>query len=105
MDFLCEASARYGVSAAASGAHSGESETSMMMALEPGLVAKGRFAPGYLGPLGEAEMKLLFEKGMPALSANGILGDPRSASAKKGRDYLERFADFIVAKIGTVRKS
>jgi creatinine amidohydrolase len=99
-DFLNGASARYGVSAEDSGAHAGESETSIMLALEGGLVASGLFAPGYIGPLGEAEMKLIFEKGMPALTSNGVLGDPRTATAEKGEDYLERFADFVVAGIG-----
>lgn len=99
-DFLNQASARHGVSAGDSGAHAGESETSIMMALEGGLVAPDRFAPGYVGPLGEAEMKVIFEKGMPALTSNGVLGDPRSASAEKGEDYLERFADYVVSAIG-----
>jgi len=99
-DFLNQASARYGVSAGDSGAHAGESETSIMMALEEGLVAPERFAPGYVGPLGEAEMKVIFEKGMPALTSNGVLGDPRSASAAKGEDYLVRFAELVISNIG-----
>jgi creatinine amidohydrolase len=99
--FLEKASGRHGVTAGEAGAHSGENETSMMLALEPDLVAIDRFAPGYIGPLGEAEMKLIFEKGMPALTANGVLGDPRSASAEKGEVYLERWAEFIIFKIGT----
>jgi creatinine amidohydrolase len=99
-DLLNQASARYGVSAEDSGAHAGESETSIMMALEGGLVASDRFAPGYIGPLGEAEMRIIFEKGMPALTSNGILGDPRTSSAEKGEDYLERFADFVISEIG-----
>ena len=93
-------SAEYGVSAEESGAHAGESETSMMMALEGGLVAADRFAPGYLGPFGEAEAKLMLEKGASAISANGILGDPRRASAEKGKAYLEGLADFLVSNIG-----
>lgn len=97
--FLDGTSGRYGVSAEEAGAHAGENETSMMMALEGGLVRPDRFAPGYLGPTGEAEVKLIFEKGMPALTANGVLGDPRNASAKKGEDYLERLADFLVADV------
>ena len=99
-NFLNQASARYGVPAGEAGAHSGENETSMMMALESSLVAADRFAPGYIGTLGEAEMKLILEKGMPALTSNGVLGDPRTASAEKGEDYLERLADFLVSKIG-----
>ena len=98
--FLNQASADHGVSPEASGAHAGENETSIMMALEPDLVAAHRFAPGYLGPAGEAEVKLILEKGMPALTANGVLGDPRTASAARGEAYLERLADFLVAEIG-----
>ena len=103
LDLLNRNAADYGISAEAAGGHAGESETSMMMALEGRLVAGDRFAPGYLGPFGEAEWKLMFEKGMPALSANGILGDPRIASAEKGEVYLERLADFVVSKIGPKR--
>jgi len=98
--FLDRISARHGVPAGEAGAHSGENETSMMLALEAGLVAADRFAPGYIGPLGEAEMKIIFEKGMPALTANGVLGDPRTASAEKGEDYLDRWAEFVISEIG-----
>jgi creatinine amidohydrolase/Fe(II)-dependent formamide hydrolase-like protein len=65
-----------------------------------GLVAADCFAPGYLGPTREAEMKIIFEKGMPAITSNGVLGDPRTASAEKGEVYLERLADFLVSEIG-----
>ena len=98
--FLNQASAEYGVTAEESGAHAGENETSIMMALEWDLVVPERFAPGYLGPLGEREVKIVLESGMPALSSNGVLGDPRKASAEKGRIYLERLADFLVEKVG-----
>ena len=98
--FLEKASTRFGVTAGEAGAHSGENETSMMLALEAALVAPERFAPGYIGPLGEAEMKLIFERGMPALTSNGVLGDPRTASAEKGEDYLERWAEFIISETG-----
>ena len=98
-DFLTRVSAQHGVTAGEAGAHSGENETSMMLALEPGLVAADRFAPGYIGPLGEPEMKIIFEKGMPALTANGVLGDPRIASPEKGEDYLEQWAEFVISKI------
>jgi creatinine amidohydrolase len=97
---LNAASAEYGVSPEASGAHAGESETSMMMALEGDLVAADRLAPGYLGPTGEAELKIILERGMPALTSNGVLGDPRSASADKGEVYLERTSAFLAAEIG-----
>jgi len=98
--FLKRVSAEYGIPAEASGAHAGENETSIMMALEPDLVESGRFAAGYLGPLGAAEVQRILERGMPDLTSTGVLGDPRGASAPKGRVYLDRLADFLVAEIG-----
>jgi creatinine amidohydrolase len=100
LGFLTSASARFGISEEESGSHAGESETSLMMALEPALVARDRLAPGYLGPMGERETQVVFEKGMPALTENGVLGDPRKASAEKGEAYLEKLADCLVAEIG-----
>ncbi len=97
--YLNDLSAEFGVDAAASGAHAGESETSIMLALEPDLVHSDRFESGYLGPVGEAEAKMVFEKGMKALTANGVLGDPRTASAQKGRVYLERLAEMLAAAV------
>lgn len=94
----CEgkAAAKFGISAAESGVHAGENETSLMMSLEPDLVVRDRLAPGYLGPFGEKEFQLVFEKGMPALTKNGVLGDPSKASAEKGKAYLEELADFMI---------
>lgn len=94
---LAKLSAEFGVSAEASGAHAGESETSMMLALEPDLVRTDRFTCGYLGPLDEEQFSTIIEKGMTALTANGVLGDPRSATAEKGEVYLQRAVDMLVA--------
>jgi creatinine amidohydrolase len=96
--FLTETSAVFGISGEESGAHAGESETSLMMALEPSLVAQDRLAPGYIGPMGEKEVLVVLEEGMPTLTENGVIGDPRKASAEKGEVYLERLADFLVAE-------
>ena len=71
----------------------------MMMALEGDLVLNDRFAPGYVGPLEERELKIVFEKGMAALTEIGVLGDPRRASAEKSEAYLDCFADFAVREI------
>jgi creatinine amidohydrolase len=99
VDVLYAASAEFGISQDESGAHAGENETSFIMALEGGLVATEKMAPGYLGPLGDAEIATIFEKGMPALTNNGVLGDPRRASAEKGWRYLERLADFLAKSL------
>ncbi len=97
--FLESLSGEFGVTPQESGGHAGESETSMMLALEGGLVAKDRFVPGYLGIPGEKEIALILEKGMPALSPNGILGDPAKATAEHGEAYLERQAEFLAREI------
>ena len=98
--FLSRTSSELGISAEESGAHAGELETSIMMVLEPGLIAHDRLAPGYIGAMGERETQIIFEKGMPALTENGILGDPCKASAERGEVYLEKIADFWVREIG-----
>lgn len=100
VNVLIKASGEFGVSEEESGGHAGENETSIMMALEPGLVVRDRMVPGYLGPSGEREIRIVLEQGMPALTQNGVMGDPRKASADKGEAYLERLADFLVARIG-----
>jgi creatinine amidohydrolase/Fe(II)-dependent formamide hydrolase-like protein len=40
-------------------------------------------------------VRIILEKGMPALTASGVLGDPRTATATRGEAYLERLADFL----------
>jgi creatinine amidohydrolase len=99
LDCMNAASAEFGIKANESGAHAGESETSIMMALEKNLVIKDRFAPGYVGLTGEKELKIIFEQGMPALTKNGVLGDPRKASADKGEIYLDRLTEFLIREI------
>ncbi|MBK9090997.1 MAG: creatininase family protein [Holophagales bacterium] len=97
---LNEGSAEYGVTFEEAGAHAGENETSIMMALEGDLVAADRFAPGYVGPTGQAEVKLILERGMAALTPTGVLGDPCKASAKHGERYVERLAGFLLTRFG-----
>ncbi len=99
VDALLSISEEFGVTKEEAGAHAGENETSFILFLEENLVKKGRFSKGYLGPLGDEEIKIILEKGMPALSKNGVLGDPSKANPEKGRAYLERMVNLISAKI------
>ena len=89
----------FGITPEEGGAHAGEIETSMMMTLANNLVRKDRFTPGYLGPLGDNEIKIIMDKGMPSLSETGVLGDPTKADAEKGERYLEKTSDFLTAEI------
>lgn len=97
--FLNSVANEFGVTDDESGAHAGENETSIMMALENSLVLPENFTPGYMGPTTENEVRIILEQGMPALTKNGILGDPGKASAAKGEIYLERLADFLAREI------
>ena len=99
VDKFIELSGEYRITPEEAGAHAGESETSLMLALDEAVVRKDRYAPGYLGPLGEKEIQVILEKGMPTLSKNGILGDPAKASGKKGMVYLDKISDFVVTQV------
>jgi creatinine amidohydrolase len=68
-------------------AHAGRSETSLMLALAPQAVRLGAAAPGCRVPV-EQLMPTLRTGGVRAVSPNGVLGDPRCASAAEGRRLL-----------------
>jgi mycofactocin system creatininase family protein len=70
-------------------AHAGRSETSVMLALDPGLVRLDAAERGDVRPL-EQILPLLRERGVRAVSANGVLGDPAGASAAEGERLLGR---------------
>jgi len=89
----CESSKAFGVDAAQSGAHSGEWETSLMLALKPEQVKMDRAAEGFVGELSEIMAKVF--DGIQNLDQNGVLGDPRPATAEAGRKYLEEIIEFL----------
>ena len=99
MGCLFKVSEEFGITPDEAGAHAGENETSFILAFADHLVQEDRFSPGYLGPLGEKEVKLIIQKGMPALSEKGVLGDPTKASAEKGAVYLEKTVQFLIEEI------
>lgn len=88
-----------GISANESGAHAGENETSLVLALAEDLVIKDRFKPGYVGKFGQEESEIIFTKGMKALTENGVLGDPTKATKTHGLQYLEKIVDAIIDNI------
>jgi len=67
-------------------AHAGRVETSLLLALAPALVGEAR-EPGNTEPLA-ALMTRLRAEGVRAVAPNGVLGDPRGASAEEGRALL-----------------
>lgn len=81
-------SAKYGISAAESGAHAGEWETSIMLHLTPDLVRMDRAVEGYVGDIGAAVDHVLTGGSLQEIAPTGILGDPRRAAAERGEPYL-----------------
>ncbi len=70
-------------------AHAGRAETSLLLHLHPSRVTPDRAAAGPVDRI-EALLPELRERGVRAVSPNGVLGDPRGASAAEGRHLLER---------------
>jgi creatinine amidohydrolase len=78
-----------------SDAHAGRGETSIMLALHPARVRVGLGERGATAPLLEL-LPALVERGVRAVSPNGVLGDPAGASADEGRMLLARAVDRLV---------
>jgi creatinine amidohydrolase len=79
-------------------AHAGDSETSMMLALAPTLVRMTRAEAGRPEPIIDL-IDELRANGVRAVSPNGILGDPRGATASHGKALLTRLTIDLVAAV------
>lgn len=79
-------------------AHAGVTETSMMLALAPELVRMDVAEAGRTEPLADL-IDDLREGGVRKVSPNGVLGDPRRASATHGRSLLTRLSIDLVAAV------
>lgn len=79
-------------------AHAGHSETSLMLAIAPDLVRMHRSEVGNTEPLADILDEML-EGGVRAVSPNGVLGDPRHATASHGRNLLTHLAIDLVAAV------
>ena len=77
-------------------AHAGRTETSLLLALDPGAVRLDRAEAGDARPL-EDLIGELRAGGVAAVSPNGVLGDPAGASAGEGHLLLDRLADGLIA--------
>lgn len=77
-------------------AHAGRGETSVMAFLRPASV--GEPEPGATASLAEL-LPALRADGVRAVSPNGVLGDPRGASAEEGRELLAGMAGLAHARV------
>jgi mycofactocin precursor peptide peptidase len=69
-------------------AHAGRTETSLMLAIDPGSVRLELAQPGCTEPVGTLLPRLRAE-GVRPVSSNGVLGDPAGASAEEGGQLLD----------------
>jgi len=79
-------------------AHAGRTETGLMEAIRPGSVRRERVEPGNDTPVTEL-LPRLKEHGVRAVSANGILGDPRGATRDEGEALLRAVVDDVRRRI------
>ena len=68
-------------------AHAGNTETSLMLAINPNLVRIDKLDVGNIQPMSEIQHDLQTH-GVQAVSANGILGDARNATTQHGIELL-----------------
>jgi mycofactocin precursor peptide peptidase len=74
--------------------HAGRIETSMMLAIDPGLVRLELAAAG-----ADASIDDLRTRGVRAVSSNGVLGDPEGASGREGERFITAFVEDLVHQI------
>ena len=83
--------AHFGVAPEAAGHHAGEVETSIVLALDPGLVRPDDAAPGCVDPV--ADPQTLFYPDLRRRAPTGTVGDPCGAAALRGARYLDAWVD------------
>lgn len=80
--------------------HAGAAETAIVLAVSEGLVRTDELE---LGHEGEVSVSRLLSEGFRAITENGVLGDPREATAEAGEAILERITDAYVERIEAER--
>ncbi len=78
----------FGVAPASGDAHAGLTETAMLLHLDPAAVRIELAQEGERRPLSEV-IDRLRSTGVRSVSSNGVLGDPRGATAAEGRRLLD----------------
>ncbi len=79
-------------------AHAGRFETSVMLALAPAAVHLEVAEPGEVRPISQI-MPVLRERGVRAVSGNGVLGDPAGASAAEGERFLAQLTQRLAGTL------
>ncbi|MFV0257056.1 MAG: mycofactocin biosynthesis peptidyl-dipeptidase MftE [Acidimicrobiales bacterium] len=80
-------------------AHAGRTETSLLLHLDPTVVALDQAEPGETAPVGEL-LGALRRHGLAGVTPNGVLGDPTGASAGEGRRLFDDLVTRTVRRLG-----
>ena len=94
MGVMLEAARQHGVNQDVDAVHAELTETAIMLARHGALVKPEPWEPGAMGHI---DTTALFVGGFKAVSANGIIGDPRGATAAMGETVIEAIAQHITA--------
>ena len=78
--------------------HADVSETAEMLVLHPDLVHMERAEKGFVGDVGLPELQ---KSGLREVSKNGVLGDPRGATAEMGEAVLDSLVNWLEAQLRT----
>ncbi len=81
------------------GLHAGEWETSLLLASHPQAVHMDKAEPGFVGNPEEA-LSAVFDSGVDAISANGVIGDPRRSHPQRGERYWTFVTEAVLERIG-----
>jgi mycofactocin system creatininase family protein len=79
-------------------AHAGRTETSLLLAIDPGAVRLELAEPGRTEPIATLLPRLRAE-GVRPVSSNGVLGDPTGASAEEGLALLDALVRDLTATV------
>jgi creatinine amidohydrolase len=82
--------------------HAGATETAIVLAVAEGLVRTDELDVGHEGDI---SVSRLFSEGFRAITENGVLGDPREATAEAGEAILETITAAYVDRIEAERAS
>jgi mycofactocin precursor peptide peptidase len=93
--------AAFAVAPASGDAHAGRTETALLLHLDPAVVRIELAQAGERRPLSEVIDRLRGD-GVRAVSPNGVLGDPRGATADEGRRLLDELTDACAAALDAV---
>ncbi len=78
--------------------HAGDTETSLMLAITPQIVRMDLAEAGSTAPLSTI-IDQLRSHGVGSVSANGVLGDPRRATAAHGHELLAQLVSQLVSHV------